>query len=179
MSNTVLAVCPIDINWVGFSVISPIFLVCVPRDVICGSKRQKLRESNRLSRIGAGPGLSSERVSSRLCRRQGSLSVVGILVPAAHWPGRPDPQASMFIEFAGKKHASERTHCTVGAHWLYPCGSAPVAQLDRAPDYESGGLGFESLRVRHFFRYLVGHSVTRFREPELPASQLRQSPAGL
>lgn len=27
---------------------------------------------------------------------------------------------------------------------------APVAQLDRAFDYESKGLGFESLRVRHF-----------------------------
>src|SRR5664279_3488314 len=27
--------------------------------------------------------------------------------------------------------------------------SAPVAQLDRAPDYESGGREFESLRVRH------------------------------
>lgn len=27
---------------------------------------------------------------------------------------------------------------------------APVAQLDRAPDYESGGQEFESLRVRHF-----------------------------
>ena len=26
---------------------------------------------------------------------------------------------------------------------------APVAQLDRAPDYGSGGLGFESLRVCH------------------------------
>ena len=26
---------------------------------------------------------------------------------------------------------------------------APVAQLDRAPDYESGGRGFESLRARH------------------------------
>ena len=26
---------------------------------------------------------------------------------------------------------------------------APVAQLDRAPDYESGGRAFESLRVRH------------------------------
>lgn len=28
--------------------------------------------------------------------------------------------------------------------------SAPVAQLDRAPDYESGGLGFKSLQVCHF-----------------------------
>src|SRR5476651_1069048 len=27
--------------------------------------------------------------------------------------------------------------------------SAPVAQLDRAPDYESGGREFESLRARH------------------------------
>ena len=27
--------------------------------------------------------------------------------------------------------------------------SAPVAQLDRVPDYESGGCGFESLRARH------------------------------
>ena len=28
--------------------------------------------------------------------------------------------------------------------------TAPVAQLDRAPDYESGGQEFESLRARHF-----------------------------
>jgi hypothetical protein len=27
---------------------------------------------------------------------------------------------------------------------------APVAQLDRASDYGSEGLGFDSLRVRHF-----------------------------
>ncbi|VVT17454.1 hypothetical protein ERY430_80032 [Erythrobacter sp. EC-HK427] len=27
--------------------------------------------------------------------------------------------------------------------------SAPVAQLDRVPDYESGGRRFESFRVRH------------------------------
>ena len=26
---------------------------------------------------------------------------------------------------------------------------APVAQLDRAPDFESGGRGFEPLRARH------------------------------
>ena len=29
---------------------------------------------------------------------------------------------------------------------------APVAQLDRAPDYESGGQRFESFRARHFSR---------------------------
>ena len=27
--------------------------------------------------------------------------------------------------------------------------TAPVAQLDRVPDYESGGRGFESSPVRH------------------------------
>src|ERR1700722_15681873 len=32
-----------------------------------------------------------------------------------------------------------------------PC--APVAQLDRAPDYESGGREFESLAARHSTRY--------------------------
>tara|TARA_B100000405_G_scaffold280006_1_gene223655 strand:+ start:141 stop:458 length:318 start_codon:yes stop_codon:yes gene_type:complete len=30
---------------------------------------------------------------------------------------------------------------------------ALVAQLDRAPDYESGGQEFESLRARHFFTH--------------------------
>ncbi len=30
---------------------------------------------------------------------------------------------------------------------------APVAQLDRAPDYESGGQEFESLRVRHYVSF--------------------------
>lgn len=30
-----------------------------------------------------------------------------------------------------------------------PAHNAPVAQLDRASDYGSEGLGFESLRVRH------------------------------
>jgi hypothetical protein len=29
---------------------------------------------------------------------------------------------------------------------------ALVAQLDRAPDYESGGREFESSRARHFFK---------------------------
>ena len=33
---------------------------------------------------------------------------------------------------------------------------APVAQLDRAPDFESGGQGFESLPARHrILRILV------------------------
>ena len=39
---------------------------------------------------------------------------------------------------------------------------APVAQLDRASDYESEGRTFESFRARHFFKHLAnplrGHS---------------------
>ena len=34
--------------------------------------------------------------------------------------------------------------------------SAPVAQLDRAPDYGSGGWGFDSLRVCHSVPDAVG-----------------------
>ena len=34
-------------------------------------------------------------------------------------------------------------------------GEAPVAQLDRAPDYESGGWRFESFRARHFPEYEI------------------------
>ena len=33
--------------------------------------------------------------------------------------------------------------------------NAPVAQLDRAPDYESGGQEFESLRARHLIPFVV------------------------
>src|SRR6202008_4764408 len=36
-----------------------------------------------------------------------------------------------------------------------PEGKAPVAQLDRAPDYESGGQEFESLRARHKIKHLA------------------------
>ncbi len=37
---------------------------------------------------------------------------------------------------------------------LHP-SAAPVAQLDRAPDYESGGRGFESSPVRQRNQYIV------------------------
>jgi hypothetical protein len=36
-----------------------------------------------------------------------------------------------------------------------PADQAPVAQLDRAPDYESGGQRFESFRARHFLPYIT------------------------
>ncbi len=44
------------------------------------------------------------------------------------------------------------------AAWAaHPTRDAPVAQLDRVPDYGSGGWGFESSRARHFSQ-ISGHS---------------------
>ena len=37
---------------------------------------------------------------------------------------------------------------------------APVAQLDRASDFESAGRGFESLRARHFLNGIKTDSVS-------------------
>ena len=42
---------------------------------------------------------------------------------------------------------------------------ALVAQLDRAPDFESGGRGFESLRARHFGRK-AGSAITAGRDTD-------------
>ena len=39
--------------------------------------------------------------------------------------------------------------CACWQGTLNPANSAPVAQLDRVPDYESGGQRFESSRVHH------------------------------
>src|SRR5262249_49517797 len=46
--------------------------------------------------------------------------------------------------------ARSRRICSVREHFPRDAQDAPVAQLDRAPDYESGGQEFESLRARHF-----------------------------
>src|SRR3954453_21065295 len=43
-----------------------------------------------------------------------------------------------------------------------PRENAPVAQLDRAPDYESGGQEFESLRARHFGTKLGTPNIADF-----------------
>jgi hypothetical protein len=49
--------------------------------------------------------------------------------------------------------------------------NAPVAQLDRAPDYESGGQEFESLRARHFDTGLYVPDIRKYRV-RLPTSGL-------
>ena len=51
--------------------------------------------------------------------------------------------------------------------------NAPVAQLDRALDYESRGQEFESLRARHF---AIFHDAVRFRRHR-PCEHCRIFPA--
>ena len=53
--------------------------------------------------------------------------------------------------------------CGIGARSSIPAKHAPVAQLDRALDYESRGQEFESLRARH--SVLIGNQTKR---PWLP-----------
>ncbi len=42
---------------------------------------------------------------------------------------------------------------------------APVAQLDRVPGFEPGGREFESLRARHFRRFLITLEVGAVSSP--------------
>src|ERR1700730_18055481 len=44
---------------------------------------------------------------------------------------------------------------------------ALVAQLDRAPDFESGGRGFESLRARHISALISRHYLGEIYEPRI------------
>ena len=54
-------------------------------------------------------------------------------------------------------HKEKRTIAATGCNGLI--ASAPVAQLDRVPDFESVGRGFESLRARQFKS--MGYGIVR------------------
>ena len=60
-------------------------------------------------------------------------------------PGQPPPAARSVPTSC--KASSSGLHCGVGA--TKSAHSGPIAQLDRASDYESEGRAFESLWVRH------------------------------
>ena len=49
-----------------------------------------------------------------------------------------------------RRPTGPRIRCHDQCEPVYRCRRAPVAQLDRVPDYGSGGWGFESSRARHF-----------------------------
>jgi hypothetical protein len=63
------------------------------------------------------------------------------------------------MQFVANQLANADSHisgCESGKPRLIAPHRAPVAQLDRASDYESEGRAFESLRVHHFpLSYLV------------------------
>ena len=61
---------------------------------------------------------------------------------------KPDPLLYGFVRLQDIP-APRRCHPAI-LQQPVPPACAPVAQLDRAPDYESGGQEFESLRARHF-----------------------------
>jgi hypothetical protein len=63
-------------------------------------------------------------------------------VDAAALPAFPAslPRGSLGRQMAPPREATASGGCGLGRHSLHPrLGDAPVAQLDRAPDYESGG----------------------------------------
>jgi hypothetical protein len=71
---------------------------------------------------------------------------------------RPWCRVSSFLR--PRRHAMAKKDdspcCARRRRWVFPAHwSAPVAQLDRAPDYESGGQEFESLRARQSFLKVI------------------------
>src|SRR5947209_4520634 len=73
--------------------------------------------------------------------------------PTARWSSMPGAASGREPDRRGIGLPSGRraySNAAVPTGLLHPAGNAPVAQLDRAPDYESGGREFESLRARHF-----------------------------
>ena len=71
-----------------------------------------------------------------------TMTSLGISIP----PARKD------LQFSGLKgvEREQRDSALVKSRTIRGVYHAPVAQLDRAPGFEPGGRGFESLRARHF-----------------------------
>ncbi len=63
---------------------------------------------------------------------------------------QPDLAVIHFGIAFGDRSLTEAQRLDLGAG-AAACGKAPLAQLDRASDYESEGREFESLRVHFFF----------------------------
>ena len=126
---------------------------------------QPFHGSTRQGGTGLGLAIAAEIVRAhggdiRLVDRAGAGAVFEITIPdrpvsldARRQVARRLNAISRRIDEAGTAAA-----CNAGGRPIrcrQPCGEpsplrhqAPVAQLDRAPDYESGGRGFESCRAR-------------------------------
>ena len=121
-----------------------------------------MRDSS--SRASAVAGKSSSQTASSPSRRSPSIHCSGtekLPPPSGYFAAKPQPRKTVT---GGEKksqfvQASPQWTCGVFQRHLTPLMflrklaalSAPVAQLDRASDYGSEGLKFESSRVRHIF----------------------------
>ncbi len=95
----------------------------------------------------------------RLCRQGGSPPRDP---PAAcgGMPAMPCPEAGIPHVAPLQSVSKQRIRPPPSARrYVLPTRRAPVAQLDRAPDYESGGQRFESFRARHSFQSLSDRSA--------------------
>src|SRR3954466_14627335 len=81
---------------------------------------------------------------SRLTRRTSSLAGEHRMPALSRNPAAPTRPPPPYW-----RRVAPATSCPYVAPLPFPGTRAPVAQLDRAPDYESGGRRFESFRARH------------------------------
>src|SRR5690242_1835367 len=88
---------------------------------------------------------SSRRRRSAAILRLSELFSESSVIAAARTSRKPRPFLRLIFERVAPSDRSPYV-----APLPFPGTRAPVAQLDRAPDYESGGQRFESFRARHF-----------------------------
>ncbi len=115
--------------------------------------RRQTRLPGRVEKSGARAGA---RCADRPPPSRGGLSPShGLARGIAPWPCGSKAIASAAICSCPQSRKPLDAHDRFrGGRSMTPPRSvcAPVAQLDRAPDYESGGREFESLRARHRIR---------------------------
>ncbi len=118
--------------------------------------RRQTRLPGRLEKSGARAGA---RCADRPPPSRGGLSPShGLARGIAPWPCGSKAIASAAICSCPQSRKPLDAHDRFrGGRSMTPPRSvcAPVAQLDRAPDYESGGREFESLRARQQFPYVT------------------------
>ena len=120
-----------------------------PKAIVCGSRaRTPIASSPRKGSARCQPGVIDERPKAE---------------PPATQPTKTAPPARAPQDVPAEPHSPRRNPCqrairpySYAAFRALACGislaerQAPVAQLDRALDYEFRGQEFESLRARHF-----------------------------
>ena len=112
------------------------------------SKRRLIAYSSGLSIVPAEIGI--------LTRRGMRSGPAPLMLPEK--PARQGRAQDLLLPAAAK--AARRPHPRPGRPIRRQRRNAPVAQLDRAPDYESGGQEFESLRARTLSRFSIAFKTS-------------------